>query len=340
MWTGRPSTAGRRRNPARKAERSEAKLEVIAQIADALQAAHDSGIIHRDVKPSNVLVAEYHGAARAKLTDFGVGQVVSAEALAGVTRLGFTRTMLSSGSASGTQIYMAPEALSGQPATTRSDIYSLGVVLWQMVTGDFTRPLTSDWADTVADPLLREDIQRCVAGDPQKRFAGVAQLATRLRTLPDRRASEERERARVAVLERRAYRRGLIRSALAASAILIVFAALALFAVRQKWKTTHILAMSDLSHAQRLFEQGEAAVALPFLARAVESSSTDVSLIAADRLWFALTQRSWPLPVSDVDAAQRRDLKRRIQSGRFACHDGVRRRKRAPLGSRQWHSHR
>jgi WD40 repeat protein/class 3 adenylate cyclase/tRNA A-37 threonylcarbamoyl transferase component Bud32 len=278
----------------------EPKLEVIAQVADALQAAHDSGIIHRDIKPSNVLVTEAHGVARAKLTDFGVGQVVNAEALAGVTRMGFTQTMLSSGSASGTQIYMAPEVLSGQPATTRSDIYSLGVVLWQMITGDFTRALTIDWAETVADPLLREDIQRCVAGDPQKRFAGVAQLAERLRTLRVRRAAREREKERVAALERRAYRRGVIRSGLAASAIIVIFAALALFALRQKGKTTHLLAMSDLSHGQRLFEQGEAALALPFLARAVESSSTDVSLIAADRLWFALAQRSWPLPVSGL----------------------------------------
>ena len=75
--------------------------------------------------------------ARAKLTDFGIGQIVNAEALAGVTRLGFTQTMLSSTSACGTQIYLAPEILSGQPATTRSDIYSLGVVLWQNGHGRF-----------------------------------------------------------------------------------------------------------------------------------------------------------------------------------------------------------
>src|SRR5262249_44822634 len=59
-----------------------ARLEVVAQVADGLQAAHEAGVIHRDVKPSNILVEDTGGTVRAKLTDFGIGQVVSAEALA------------------------------------------------------------------------------------------------------------------------------------------------------------------------------------------------------------------------------------------------------------------
>jgi class 3 adenylate cyclase/tetratricopeptide (TPR) repeat protein/tRNA A-37 threonylcarbamoyl transferase component Bud32 len=210
------------------------KLNAIAQIADGLQAAHDAGVIHRDVKPSNVLVTEHQGIARAKLTDFGIGQVISPEALASGGRLGFTQTMLSSASASGTQIYMAPEIQAGQPATTRSDIYSLGVVLWQTVSGDFARPLTSDWAESVADPLLRDDIRQCVAGDPQKRFTAAAQLATRLRALHERRAAREKEKSRLAALERQAYRRGAIRAGIVALAILLVIAGLAFWALRNE----------------------------------------------------------------------------------------------------------
>ena len=76
---------------------------------------------------------------------------------------------------------MAPELLAGKPATTRSDIYSLGVVLYQLLVGDFTRALTIDWAQRIPDPLLREDLEHCLAGDPEDRFAGAAQLARSLR---------------------------------------------------------------------------------------------------------------------------------------------------------------
>jgi serine/threonine-protein kinase len=160
----------------------EAKLEVVAQVADALQAAHDAGVIHRDVKPGNILIAE-RGARNAefgsrassselrasnlgvKLTDFGIGPVVSAEVLARVTRAGFTQTLLSSGSTqTGTLMYLAPELMAGRPATTQSDIYSLGVVLYQLLIADSRAPVTGDWSKGVSDPLLREDLERCLAG--------------------------------------------------------------------------------------------------------------------------------------------------------------------------------
>src|SRR5207248_3146490 len=96
-----------------------------------------------------------------KLTDFGIGQGVSEEYLKGITRAGFTQTMMSDSSSShtGTQLYMAPELLAGKPASTRSDIYSLGIVLYQTLVGDFTRPITTDWQQDVNDPLLRDDLK-------------------------------------------------------------------------------------------------------------------------------------------------------------------------------------
>jgi WD40 repeat protein/serine/threonine protein kinase/class 3 adenylate cyclase len=252
----------------------ESKLEIVAQVADALQAAHDAGVIHRDVKPGNILVGgpksevggpkpeaggerpEVRGqrsevggqssklgdsqlsaltsALVVKLTDFGIGQVVSQEYLAGVTRAGFTQTLLSgSSSQTGTQLYLAPELLAGEPATTRSDIYSLGVVLYQLVVGAFNRPLTSDWTEEVGDPLLRDDLRHCVAGKPAERFVGAGQLAKNLRSLPERRAELERRAAEKAGLERAAYRRGVIRAASLAAGIVALLAALAMVALKQ-----------------------------------------------------------------------------------------------------------
>ena len=209
------------------------RLEIVAQVADALQVAHDAGVIHRDVKPSNILVAEDKGEPQVKLTDFGIGQVVSAEALAGVTKLGFTQTMLSSSNGTGTQLYMAPELFTGLPATTRSDLYSLGVVLYQLIVGDLARPVTGDWADDIADPLLRDDLRKCLAGDPQKRFVGAVQLAANIRALAERRAAAELERVRLEALERRAYRRGILRTTAVAAAVVVAMALLAFYALQQ-----------------------------------------------------------------------------------------------------------
>lgn len=182
------------------------RLEIVAQVADALQAAHESGVIHRDIKPSNILVESREprvesqtGKARPstldprptiKLTDFGIGQVVSQEALAGVTRLGFTQTMMSSSSSvqTGTHLYMAPEILAGKPASIPSDLYSLGVVLYQMLAVDWSRPLPSDWSKDVIDLVLRDLLASCLAGDPQQRIASAGELANKLRAFePDHR---------------------------------------------------------------------------------------------------------------------------------------------------------
>ena len=239
----------------------ETRIEIMAQVSDALQAAHEAGVIHRDVKPGNILVGSRGPEGRgrrtevrspgggfsatatipvqplAQLTDFGIGQVLSEEYLAGMTRAGFTQTMMgSSTSGTGTQMYMAPELLAGKPASTRSDIYSLGVVLYQLLVGDFTRPVTTDWAKDISDPLLRDDLQHCFVGNPQDRFAGAGQLAKQLRQLPERRAELERQQAELAARERAAYRRGIVRTAGLAAVIVAVMAGLAIAALHQSRK--------------------------------------------------------------------------------------------------------
>ena len=207
------------------------RLEIVSQVADALQAAHDSGIIHRDVKPSNIIVSgSVAEGVRIRLTDFGIGKVVSREILAGMTQqLGFTETMVGADSKSGTYMYMAPELLRGESAGPASDIYSLAVVLFQLLAGDLQRPLTADWARTIAEPLLREDLSHGLATDPAERFASAQDFAKTLRSLPARSADaaqgEADARTRETIFRRRRKRVRVLQviGAAAVSVILIAW---------------------------------------------------------------------------------------------------------------------
>ena len=177
------------------------RLDIVARIADALQAAHRAGVLHKDLKPANVLVYEdEEGRPHIRLTDFGIGLVTSREALdvPGVTVAGLTEALLSSGTSTGagTRLYMAPEVAEGHQATPLSDVYSLGVILYQIVAGDFGHALATGWERGVEDPLLREDIAAVVDGDPEKRLPGPEELARRLRALPERRAKVRTTRNR------------------------------------------------------------------------------------------------------------------------------------------------
>jgi class 3 adenylate cyclase/dienelactone hydrolase len=193
------------------------RVDVVAQMADALAAAHGAGVLHKDLKPANVLIREGpEGQPRVCLSDFGIGLLTSREALEtpGVTVAGLTEALLSSSveTGAGTRLYMAPEVMEGRPATPLSDVYSLGVILYQLVAADFGRALATGWERDIADPLLRADISACVDGDPEKRVGAPAELARRLRALPERRARLRGERTR---------RRGLRVGAAATVALLL-----------------------------------------------------------------------------------------------------------------------
>lgn len=176
------------------------RLELAAQIADALAAAHSVGVLHKDLKPGNVLVYAERDTSmpRAQLTDFGSAFLVDSNRLEalGITRLGYTRTSdgANDDASSGTPLYLAPERIAGHAATSRSDVYALGVLLWQLITGDLRRPLAAGWEREVEDPLLRTDIADCIDGDPARRLDSATTLAQRLRRL-EQRALECRQAA-------------------------------------------------------------------------------------------------------------------------------------------------
>ena len=154
---------------------------VSAEVAKALQAAHVRGIVHRDVKPSNILVGRD---GRVKVADFGIARALddSQLTLPGVTM--------------GSVHYFSPEQARGEPATQASDIYSLGIVLYESLTGQ--RPFSGDGAAAVAlarltttpprpsairpgvPAALDQVVQRAMALDPAARYASAASMASTL----------------------------------------------------------------------------------------------------------------------------------------------------------------
>lgn len=189
------------------------RLEIAAQTADAVAAGHSVGVIHKDIKPTNILVRSGDPTRiEVLLSDFGIAALEDTEALdrLGVTAAGFTlpasERALRGSSESGTRLFMAPELLAGRRATIQSDIYALGVLLFQLVVGDFRRPIGMGWEKSIEDELLRADIAECIAGDPLERLSDARILAQRLRTLDRRRAdleSKHKQQRRLEIMQKR-----------------------------------------------------------------------------------------------------------------------------------------
>jgi hypothetical protein len=182
------------------------RLELIARVADALAAAHTVGVLHKDLKPANVLIVPDHDDAcpQIRLSDFGSGRALEPERLAslGITRLGMTQNQAGDDSTSGTPFYLAPELVAGKSPTVRADIYALGVMLYQFLIGDFRSPLAPGWERDIDDELLREDIAAAADLDPQRRMGDASELARRLRCLASRAAKRAAERAAAVLAER------------------------------------------------------------------------------------------------------------------------------------------
>lgn len=173
----------------------EQRVDWLRRVAETVDAAHGLGVLHKDLKPANLLLAERDGAWQPRVADFGSSQLTSDAHLDqfGITNLGFTQNA-STSSDSGTPYYMAPEVVAGGVATARSDIFALGVLLYQLVVGDLRRPLYPGWEKEIADPVLREDIAAAAHGDPEARLGSARELAQRLSTLDERRQQRaERE---------------------------------------------------------------------------------------------------------------------------------------------------
>ncbi len=154
-------------------------VQLAREMCAGLQAAHEQGIVHRDLKPSNVMI---DGRGRARLTDFGLAALASG--------------MSAEDASAGTPAYMAPEQLIGVEATTRSDLYSLGLVLYELFTGKAafdaqgwaeqtylkqnTTPSNPSQLTPGLDPLIERAIMRCLSPDPNDRPASATSVSLAL----------------------------------------------------------------------------------------------------------------------------------------------------------------
>ena len=172
-------------------------LAMAVQIAEALEAAHEKGVVHRDLKPANVKITPD---GQVKVLDFGLAKVMESEATSGSAANSPTLSMMATqaGLILGTAAYMSPEQAKGFPADHRSDIFSFGTVLFEMLSG--RQPFQGDTApDVLASVLVREPdatrlpsdlnprlidlVKRCLEKHPRKRWQAIGDVRAELESL-------------------------------------------------------------------------------------------------------------------------------------------------------------
>jgi len=156
-------------------------LAIVPQICDALQYAHDQGIVHRDIKPENILLDRR---GRLKVADFGLAKLTgsSPDALPGASEATENCFLTETGKVIGTPQYMSPEQTK-EPSEVdhRADIYALGVVFYQMLTGELPgKPLEPPSRKVTLDVCLDEVVLRALEKQPERRYQKVSELKTRV----------------------------------------------------------------------------------------------------------------------------------------------------------------
>jgi eukaryotic-like serine/threonine-protein kinase len=205
-------------------------LQFGIELADAVSAAHDKGIVHRDLKPANVLVtADSH----LKVLDFGLAKLRAPECVADDLP---TQQATGEGKIVGTVAYMSPEQAEGKPVDQRTDIFSIGTMLYELATGQ--RPFQGDTSLSVLSAVIKDSprslldlnpslspsfarvIKTCLQKDPERRYQSAKDLRNELRTLKEE--VDSGDLARIEVVSMAPPRRWLPIAAGAAAALAVL----------------------------------------------------------------------------------------------------------------------
>jgi tRNA A-37 threonylcarbamoyl transferase component Bud32/dienelactone hydrolase len=277
----------------------EEALTIAVGVADGLAAAHEAGIVHRDIKPANILLTRK---GEVKIADFGLAKLTEPGSVEEEAPTRSAGLHTAEGTVLGTAAYMSPEQAEGRPVDARSDVFSFGSVLYEMLTG--RRPFDGDSSITTRmailgkapapprslraelPPELERLVLRCLEKPKEARYASGAEL---LRDLQALRGRLERERTRRSAEWRRP------RVVIPVVAFLIVALVVGAFAWRRKARERWARSVA-LPEIARLTERDQrvAAFRLAREARAVLPGDPEL-----DRLWDSLTM---PLSITKAPA--------------------------------------
>jgi serine/threonine protein kinase/Flp pilus assembly protein TadD len=296
-------------------------LSIARQIGDALATAHSKGIIHRDIKPANVMLTSD---GRPMLMDFGLAKV------SGATKL--TRT----GTTVGTVAYMSPEQVQGREADHRSDIWALGVALYEMVSG--RAPFGGDYEAALLYSILNEDqaplavegsdipagldgvLAKALAKDPARRYQSAAELVADLDTLARDSEALPAGRAVPAKGLRRHWRRWHLWQRAAAVASFVAFSAIGSVLLVRYWPsaqdaTKYSIAVMDF----RVLSMPDSLNASAGLTELVSTGLIEADLIrvVSSELLHDLRRRLFGSPRGAIEDSQTLEIVRKVEATLF-----------------------
>jgi tetratricopeptide (TPR) repeat protein len=291
------------------------RLDLLADMCDAVQHAHQRGVIHRDLKPDNILIDESGGAAHPKILDFGVARVVDPESQT-------TTLHTSAGQIIGTIAYMSPEQASGQPSEidTRSDVYALGVISYQLLCGQLPYRINlGNIAESVRtivqdDPTPLSSVDRSLRGDvttivgkalekdKSRRYASAAEMASDIRRCLKHEPISAHPPSTMYQLGKFARRnKGLVTGIATAFVVLVLgIVGTGIGLIRER----HAKLLADLSAAEARSEADKQAAVTSFLQQ---------TLASANPRQLSATDRAKGLNVTVIEAL--REAGRKLDAG-------------------------